>query len=87
MAALLLEPNVRAPTLIDNAHDVARLVDQPSHTRRKSVMNPRRYSLIVAIIFAVIAVLQLARAVLAWPIAVTTPWGTRMIPLWLNWKG
>ena len=50
-------------------------------------MNPRRYSLIVAIIFAVIAVLQLARAVLAWPIAETTPWGTRMIPLWLNWKG
>ena len=48
-------------------------------------MNPRRYSLVAAIIFAVIAVLQLARAVLGWPVAVTTPWGTLMVPLWLNW--
>jgi len=48
-------------------------------------MNPRRYSLIAAVIFAVIAVLQLARAVLGWPVAVTTPWGTMMIPLWPNW--
>jgi hypothetical protein len=47
-------------------------------------MNPRRYALIAAIVFAVIAVLQLARAVLGWPIAVTTPWGTLMIPLWLR---
>jgi threonine/homoserine/homoserine lactone efflux protein len=23
--------------------------------------------------------------VLGWPVAVTTPWGTRMIPVWLNW--
>lgn len=48
-------------------------------------MDPRRYALIMAIVFAVIALLQLARAVLGWPIAVTTPWGTLMIPLWLNW--
>ena len=49
-------------------------------------MNPQRYALIVAIIFAAIAVLQLARAVLGWPVAVTTPWGTLMIiPVWLNW--
>ena len=48
-------------------------------------MNPRRYALIAAIVFSVIAILQLARAVLGWPIAVTTPWGTLMIPLWLNW--
>jgi hypothetical protein len=39
-------------------------------------MNPQRYALIVAIVFAAIAVLQLARAVLGWPVAVTTPWGT-----------
>ena len=39
-------------------------------------MNPQRYAVVAAIIFAVIAVLQLARAVLGWPIAVTTPWGT-----------
>jgi len=48
-------------------------------------MNPQRYAVVAAIIFAVIAVLQLARAVLGWPIAVTTPWGTLLIPLWLNW--
>ena len=46
-------------------------------------MNPQRYALIVAIVFAAIAVLQLARAVLGWLIAVTTPWGTLMIPVWL----
>lgn len=38
-------------------------------------MNPRRYALIVAIIFSVIAILQVARAVVGWPIAVATPWG------------
>jgi hypothetical protein len=48
-------------------------------------MNPQRYALIVASVFAAIAVLQLARAVLGWPVAVTTPWGTLMIPVWLNW--
>jgi hypothetical protein len=34
---------------------------------RKSAMNPQRYALIVAIVFAAIAVLQLTRAVLGWP--------------------
>jgi hypothetical protein len=48
-------------------------------------MNPQRYALIVAIVSAAIAVLQLARAVLGWPVAVTTPWGTLMIPVWLSW--
>ena len=48
-------------------------------------MNPQRYALIVAIVFAAIAVLQLARAVLGWPIIVTTPRGTLMIPVCLNW--
>jgi hypothetical protein len=48
-------------------------------------MNPQRYALIVAIVFAAIAVLQFARAVLGWPVAVTTPWETLMIPVWLSW--
>jgi len=48
-------------------------------------MSPRRYSLIAAIIFAVMAALQLARALLGWPVAVTTPWGTMHVPLWPNW--
>ena len=46
-------------------------------------MNPQRYALIVAIVFAAIAVLQLARALLGWPVAVTTR--TLMIPVWLSW--
>ena len=45
-------------------------------------MNPRRYSLIAAVIFAVMAALQLARAVLGWPVAVTTPWG-----MWAGYAG
>jgi hypothetical protein len=49
------------------------------------MMDSRRYSFMVAIIFLVLAALQLARAVLGWPVAVTTPWGTLMIPLWPNW--
>ena len=48
-------------------------------------MNSQRYALLAAIVFAAIAVLQLASAVLGWPIAVTTPWGTLMIPVWLSW--
>ena len=48
-------------------------------------MNPQRYALIVAIVFAAIAVLQLARAVLGWPVAMTTPWGNSEIPVWLSW--
>ena len=40
------------------------------------MMNPERYALIVAIVFAAIAVLQLARTALGWPIAGTMPWGT-----------
>ena len=46
-------------------------------------MNPQRYALIVAIVFAAIAVLQLARALLGWPVAVTTR--TLMIPVGLSW--
>jgi hypothetical protein len=38
---------------------------------RMSAMNPQRYALIVAIVFAAIAVLQLAPAVLGWPVALT----------------
>jgi hypothetical protein len=48
-------------------------------------MSPRHYSVLAAVLFAVIAALQLARAVLGWPVALTTPWGTMMMPLWPNW--
>jgi hypothetical protein len=43
-------------------------------------MSPQRYSDRSGV---VLEVLQLGR--LGWPIAVTTPWGTLMIPLWPNW--
>ena len=48
-------------------------------------MNARRFSRLAAVIFAVMALLQAARALLGWPIAVTTPWGLAMIPTALNW--
>ena len=48
-------------------------------------MNPRTYSLTAAVIFTVMAALQLARALLGWPVVVTTPWGIMAIPLWPNW--
>jgi hypothetical protein len=48
-------------------------------------MGPRRFSLVAAVIFAVMSALQLARALLGWPIAVTTPWGILAFPLWPNW--
>jgi hypothetical protein len=40
-------------------------------------------ALIVAIVFAAIAVVQLTRAVLGWPIVVTPPWGTLMMLSWI----
>ena len=46
-------------------------------------MDPRRYSLIAAITFTVIAFLQLSRVVLGWPLTA----GGYPIPLWANWLG
>ena len=48
-------------------------------------MTCRGYSLMAAVIFATMAVLQLARGIVGWPVDVTTPWGILAIPLWPNW--
>jgi hypothetical protein len=48
-------------------------------------MTTRNYSNLAAVVFAIIAVLQLIRAVLGWPVTVTTSWGTLSVPLWPNW--
>jgi hypothetical protein len=45
-------------------------------------MTPRNYSLLAGSIFALIALLQLARAVSGWPTVVAGNWP---VPLWLNW--
>jgi hypothetical protein len=48
-------------------------------------MTTRSYAFLAAMIFAVIAILQLMRAVLGWPIMVETAWGPVSVPLWPNW--
>ena len=44
-------------------------------------MSARNYALLAALIFTLVAVLQLTRAVAGWPIAV----GTVSVPLWASW--
>jgi hypothetical protein len=44
-------------------------------------MTPRNFSFIAAIIFAVIALVQLARAIFGWPVMIDT----YAVPLWLSW--
>jgi hypothetical protein len=44
-------------------------------------MTPRSFSLTAAIIFAIIALLQLARAVFGWPVTIDA----YAVPLWLSW--
>ena len=44
-------------------------------------MTPRNFSLIAALIFAIIALVQLARAVFGWPVMVDA----YAVPLWLSW--
>jgi hypothetical protein len=48
-------------------------------------MTARSYTLLAAAIFTVIALLQLMRGILGWPVMVETAWGTLSIPLWPNW--
>jgi hypothetical protein len=48
-------------------------------------MKPRSYTLLAAVIFAIIAVLQLMRGILGWPVMVETAWATLSIPLWPSW--
>ncbi len=44
-------------------------------------MTPRNFSRIAAIIFTIIALVQLARAVFGWPVTVDT----YAVPLWPSW--
>ena len=50
-------------------------------------MNPRNYALLQRWFLRSIAVLQLTRAILGWPVTVETAWGMLSIPLWPNWIG
>ena len=45
-------------------------------------MTAKSYSRLAAVIFAVVAVLQLIRAVSGWPVTVGA---TTSIPLWASW--
>ena len=44
-------------------------------------MTPRNFTLTAAIIFAIIALVQLARAIFGWPVTIDT----YAMPLWLSW--
>ena len=44
-------------------------------------MNSTNYSLLAAVIFALIAMLQLVRAVSGWPVTVAT----MGVPVWASW--
>ena len=44
-------------------------------------MTPRNFSLTAAIIFAVIALVQLARAIFGWPVTIDA----YAVPLWFSW--
>jgi len=48
-------------------------------------MTLRNYALLAAVVFAVIAVVQLMRVILGWEIAVDLGWGTFSMPVWPNW--
>jgi hypothetical protein len=44
-------------------------------------MTASHYSLLAALIFTLVAALQLVRAVRRWPVTI----GTTSIPLWVSW--
>ena len=44
-------------------------------------MTAKSYSLLAAVIFTIVAVLQLTRAVSGWEVTV----GTAVMPLWASW--
>ena len=53
-----------------------------SNLRKREVnMTPRNFSLTAAIIFAIIAFVQLARATFGWPVMIDT----YTVPLWFSW--
>lgn len=45
-------------------------------------MTAKNFSLLAAVIFAIVAVLQFARAISGWPVTLGT---TISIPLWASW--
>ena len=49
------------------------------------VMTTQTYTRLAASIFAIIAVLQLVRAVLGWPITVEMGGGPMSLPTWPSW--
>ena len=48
-------------------------------------MAAQKYALLAAVIFAIAAIVQLARALRGWPVTVETGYGTMSVPLWPNW--
>jgi hypothetical protein len=48
-------------------------------------MTLRSYALLAAMIFALIAVLQLMRVILDWQVAVDLGWGMFSMPFWPSW--
>src|SRR5262245_42890514 len=48
---------------------------------RRTAMSPKSFLLLAAVIFTIVAVLQLSRAVAGWDITV----GTAVVPLWASW--
>jgi sterol desaturase/sphingolipid hydroxylase (fatty acid hydroxylase superfamily) len=58
-----------------------RLVDARNLRKWEVSMTLRNFSLTAAIVFAVIALVQLARAVFGWPVTINA----YTVPLWLSW--
>ena len=53
-----------------------------TQTSEKEVtMTLRNFSLTAAIVFAIIALVQLARAIFGWPVTIDT----YAVPLWFSW--
>jgi hypothetical protein len=48
-------------------------------------MTARSFALLAAMIFAVMAALQLMRVILGWPVTVDLGWGIFAMPFWPNW--
>jgi hypothetical protein len=46
-------------------------------------MDPRAFSILVGIIFALVALLHLARIIMGWPILISD-WS---VPMWVSWIG
>src|SRR4051794_3907032 len=58
---------------------------EASITGGRRVMNARSFSLLAAIIFTVVAAVQLIRAVLGWSVTADVGSGPMAVPLWPSW--